>query len=394
MPGPPLVSIVTPSLNQRRFIEATIESVLSQDYPRIEYIVVDGGSTDGTLETLARYEGRLVCIAEPDGGQSDAINKGFRRARGDILAWLNSDDTYLPGAVSAAVDHLSEHPHCAMVYGEGNLMDEDGRLIRKFHGGGPFDLWRLVYVMDFILQQSAFFRRQALDAVGGLDERLHWAMDWDLFIKIGKRFPVGYLPRTMANLREHGTAKTLSGGLRRLSELVDVMRRHGGRRYPPARLAYAADTYVRLLLGDLAPPAGAPLLGARRFIARQTYALVDRVCRNAQGLYADGWVGPRAHFMLRRTAGERLIVRGRLPDVPRMRRPLRVTAAVNGVGLGGRDVPAAGAFQVAWPMPASVAEAEVVEVDLRCRPVTRPSPVPRRGDRRRLGFQLEAITLE
>jgi glycosyltransferase involved in cell wall biosynthesis len=397
VPELPLVSIVTPSLNQRRFIEATIESVLSQDYPRIEYIVVDGGSTDGTLETLKRYEGRLLCIAGPDRGQSDAINKGFRRAHGEILAWLNSDDTYMPGAVSSAVTYLTANPACAMVYGDGHLIDEHGRFIRPFHASGPFDLWRLVYVLDYILQQSAFFQRHALEAVGGLDERLNWGMDWDLFIKLGKRFPIGYLPQPMANLREHGTAKTLSGGTRRLSELVEVMHRHGGRRYPPARLAYAADTYVRLVLGDLQEPGSAtwaPFLRARRFLARGAYGLIDRACRRAQGLYDDGWIGPRAHFMLRPRPATRLVVQGRLPNVPRMRRSLRVTAAVNGIGLGPRDVPAAEAFDAAWRLPASVADGEVVEVELRCKPVTRPSPRPFRGDRRRLGFQLQALMLE
>ena len=199
----PLVSIVTPSLNQGRFIEATIGSVLSQDYPHIEYIVVDGGSTDGTLDVLRRYGGRLQWISEPDGGQAQAINKGFRLTRGEIVAWLNSDDTYLPGAVSAAVEHLTAHPACAMVYGEGYLIDEQGAAIRRFPATEPFDLWKLVYVIDFILQQTTFFRRAALDVVGYLDEDLHWGLDWDLFIRLGKRFPVNYLPREMANLREH-----------------------------------------------------------------------------------------------------------------------------------------------------------------------------------------------
>ena len=123
LPDVPLVSIVTPSFNQARFIRETIESVLAQDYPRIEYIVVDGGSTDGTIDILRGYDGRLIWSAERDRGQADAINKGFRRARGEILAWLNSDDTYLPGAVSAAVSHLVQHRDCAMVYGDGFLID-------------------------------------------------------------------------------------------------------------------------------------------------------------------------------------------------------------------------------------------------------------------------------
>jgi glycosyltransferase involved in cell wall biosynthesis len=393
------VTIVTPTLNQRRFIEATIDSVLSQDYPAIQYIVIDGGSTDGTCELLRKYEGRLQWISEPDRGQSDAINKGFRRARGEILAWLNSDDTYLPGAVRAAVGHLAAHPNCAMVYGDGFLIDEDGRVTRRFQATGPFDLWRLVYVIDYVLQQSAFFRRDAAEAVGLLDERLHWGMDWDLFIRIGKRFRVDYLPVAMANLREHGTAKTFSGGTRRLAELVDVMHRHGHRRYPPARLAYGFDTYFRLAVGRLErllPPRLVPALRrVEPFIARGTYGLVDRVCRNAQGVYADGWVAPRAHFLLRRSPDRmRLRVRGALPMVFRRRRPVHVQAAAGAMDLGGREVPCAEEFELVWELPRPLRERHVVEVDLRCRPGFRPSAVPLRGDRRRLGFQLRTIDID
>src|SRR5438128_8552250 len=128
----PLVSIVTPSYNQGRFIEDTIRSVLAQDYPNLEYIVVDGGSTDHTLDVLRRYEGRLRWVSEPDRGQSEAINKGFRMARGEIVSWLNSDDTYVPGAIGKAVAHLGARPEVVMVYGEGYLLDEGGRVTRRF----------------------------------------------------------------------------------------------------------------------------------------------------------------------------------------------------------------------------------------------------------------------
>lgn len=394
----PLVSIVTPSLNQGRFIEETIESVLSQDYPHLEYIVVDGGSTDGTLDVLRRYGGRLQWISEPDGGQAQAINKGFRLARGEILAWLNSDDTYLPGAVTAAVEHLTAHPACAMVYGEGFLIDEQGAARRFPATEQPFDLWKLVYMIDFILQQTTFFRRAALDVIGYLDEDLHWGLDWDLFIRIGKRFPVDYLPREMASLREHREAKTFSGGRRRLGELLGLMRRHGTRRYPPAYLAYGIDTYFRMLFAALEErvPAhlASSLLRVQRFLERPVYGLAGRVFRDAQGVYADGWVAPISHFLLPRAPGTTmLVVRGTTPVVGRTA-PLRLVAIVNGITLDRRDTIGAGDFEASWTLPKALCEATLLEVRLTCTPTFRPSRVPLTGDRRRLGFQLKTIGVE
>ena len=129
----PLVSIVTPSYNQAAFLEETIRSVLEQDYPRVEYIIIDGGSTDGSAEIIQRYADRLAYwVSERDRGQTDAINKGFARATGSILAWLNSDDTYQPGALREAVDYLLAHPDVGMVYGDGNFIDEHGKVIGRF----------------------------------------------------------------------------------------------------------------------------------------------------------------------------------------------------------------------------------------------------------------------
>lgn len=234
----PLVSIITPSLNQGRFIEETIQSVLSQNYPDLEYIVVDGGSTDKTVQILKKYEGRLRWISEKDHGQSEAINKGIRLSRGEILAWLNSDDTYLPGAILKAVEYLEIHHDVMMVYGEGYLIDEKEHTKRRFPATQPFDLRTLIYVRDYILQQTVFFRRKVLADVGMLDETLSYGMDWDYWIRIGKNFRVSHMPDYLANLREYPGAKSFSGGLERFRELVKIMRKHGNRRYPPAYVYY------------------------------------------------------------------------------------------------------------------------------------------------------------
>lgn len=243
----PLVSIVTPSFNQGRFIEASIESVLSQDYPFIEYIVIDGGSTDNTPDILKKYGKRIKWISEPDKGQSDAINKGFKMAKGSILAWLNSDDTYEPGAVKTAVNHFLSHPHTAMIYGNGNEIDENGKNIGSFKNTQDFDLDVLICVFDYILQPTVFFRKDAFESVGGLKTELKWCMDWDLWIKIGKRYRIDYIPQLLANSRLHNSTKTSTGGLRRFNELVSLLREHSGRSFPPGYFSYARATMEEFL---------------------------------------------------------------------------------------------------------------------------------------------------
>jgi len=207
--NPPLVSIVTPSFNKGQYIEETIRSVLSQDYPAIEYIVIDGGSTDGTLSILEKYRGKITWVSEPDKGQSDAINKGWRQAKGEIIAYLNADDTYTPGAVRTAVGYLLTHPDTGMVYGDGILTDEHGKILSTYKAGN-FSLRELVYCRDNILQPAVFLRRTVYDRIGGIDETLHLAMDLDFWIRTGLSFKVAYLPQTLATAKIYGEAKSVA----------------------------------------------------------------------------------------------------------------------------------------------------------------------------------------
>lgn len=244
----PLVSIVTPSYNQARYLEATLRSVLDQDYPHIEYIVVDGGSTDGSVGILEKYASRLAWwVSEKDQGQTDAVNKGFARARGEILAWINSDDTYEPGAVAAAVSFLRDRPEVGLVYGDAYYIDEDGRVIGRFPAAQT-DYHRLRRGYVHVPQQAAFFRADLWRQVGPLDPSFYFAMDYDLWVRIAARTPLQYLPgQTWANFRLHGDSKTLASGDRCWPEMLKVHFRDGGSWFS----VLAAKYLLRKMLGPI-----------------------------------------------------------------------------------------------------------------------------------------------
>lgn len=226
----PLVSIVTPSYNQGRFLEATIQSVLAQDYSRLEYIIVDGGSQDGSQEIIRRHADRLAWwVSEPDRGQTDAINKGFSHAKGEIFAWLNSDDTYQPGAIREAVTYLHSHPEVGMVYGDANLIDDDGLVIGKFPARQT-DYRRLRQGYVHIPQQAAFFRANLWRHVGPLDPTFYFAMDYDLWVRLARLASIKYNPGLWANFRLHGDAKSVAADDRCWPEMLRVHYREGGSR--------------------------------------------------------------------------------------------------------------------------------------------------------------------
>jgi glycosyltransferase involved in cell wall biosynthesis len=289
----PLVSVVTPSFNQGGWIEEAIRSVLDQDYPHIEYLVMDGGSSDGTLDVLRRYDGRFVWTSGPDGGQAQALRTGFARTRGDILGWLNADDAYQPGTIARAVAAFAASPQAGLVFGNAEFMDAGGNPLGHAAQVTPLDdARRLLDLGDCVVQPAAFFRRAAYDAVGGLDADLHWTMDYDLWLRLVQRSPARHLDQTLARVRCTPTTKTASGGWKRLAEIEAVVRRHGGDRLPAwfaleaaamhAREAVVAFRQVRL--GAAATSVGCALrrLADRNVIGALASPQVWRMVRQRQ----------------------------------------------------------------------------------------------------------------
>jgi hypothetical protein len=347
----PLVTVVTPSFNQGAFIRATIESVLAQDYPHLEYIVVDGASTDQTASVVRDYSSRLTWISEKDRGQAHAINKGFRCAQGQVVAWLNSDDLLLPGAIGSAVHALAEAGRVGAVYGEGYLMDEQGRRTGRFSATESFNLWKLTYLSDYVLQQSTFFRRTAIEAVGLLDETLHYALDWDLLIKIGNRFGLQFVPQYWGVLREHPAAKTFSGGWKRVDEIRRVLERHTGMRRAPGFWTYGLDTAQKAWHARCRAWAlGSPFLASAAHLPVYvpTAVALMLIIRHAQGLYPDGWASDRLKWRLPGGGGA-IMVRGRAP-IQRRSRGLVLTMVAGGRVLAHREV-APGEFAFSFEAP-------------------------------------------
>lgn len=221
-PDFPVISIITPSFNQGEFLIETIESVINQtgDFC-IDYIIVDGGSTDNSVDSIKHYEYLLkrgewpiTCrgitfrwSSERDRGQTDALAKGFRMAEGEICAWLNSDDIYLQGTLQNVAAFFRDYPETGLLYGDAHYCDASGAIIGRYRTE-EFDHDTLAW-FNFICQPATFFRRSVFEAVGGLDDTLHFAMDYDLWVRIGTRFPCRYLPLFLATYRLHEASKTI-----------------------------------------------------------------------------------------------------------------------------------------------------------------------------------------
>lgn len=309
----PRLSVVMPTLNQGRFIEAAVRSVLGPGRSDVELVVADGGSSDGTLSLLSalgeEFDGRLRWVSRPDGGPAQAVNRAVERCRAPLVGWLNSDDLYAEGAIDRALAHFTAAPDDVMVYGEGDHVDEHGAFMERYPTlppETPLDAFR---EGCFICQPTAFFRREAFDAVGGLDTGLRAAFDFDLWLRMFKAFPgrIGFIGRVQALSRLHAGGITLSQRGRVAREGITVLGRHLGSAPPQWALTWleelcaqhpfhpqqlAMQEQLESLADDCAQalgPHGVAELDARmasdvrlRLSTSQSYV----------GVHADGWAGP------------------------------------------------------------------------------------------------------
>lgn len=241
----PKITLITPSYNQGDFLARTLMSVLDQNYPNLEFLVFDGGSTDNSVEIIREYADHLThWESERDRGQSHAINKGFERASGDIIGWLNSDDTLLPGALQAVIETFAQHPEAGAVYGNFIYVDEDDHFMHRRHVFSRFSYNTLLH-HDYLGQPAVFWRKEVLSEIGPLNEGLHYGMDWDFFLRMRRATKMVHVKQDLATFRLHKASKTSAEGDQRYKN--DLHRIHQTNRVARFRNASLDRLYFRFL---------------------------------------------------------------------------------------------------------------------------------------------------
>ncbi|MBT3670470.1 MAG: glycosyltransferase [Bacteroidetes bacterium] len=230
----PLVSIVTPSYNQGEYIEETIQSVLNQNYPNIEYIVIDGGSKDRSKEIIQKYADKIsYWVSEPDNGQADAINKGWEMSTGEFIGWINSDDILTSTSVNEVVKTFLKNPALGLVYGDLERINELGEFI-EYSSYSEFNLKEMVRKAGWISQPGSLIKKAVYEKVGELDASLHFQMDLDYWLKIGLNYPVEYLPYPVAKFRQHTLSKTNSSSHIAANDIIKIYSKFFSRKDLPA----------------------------------------------------------------------------------------------------------------------------------------------------------------
>jgi glycosyltransferase involved in cell wall biosynthesis len=388
---PPEIAVVTPSFQMAGFLRETIESVLAQGWPRLDYLVMDGGSRDGTRELLESYSDRIRWVSEPDGGQADAINRGFSRTRGTIFAFLNADDTYRRGALAAAAAGFDANPGAAVVYGDADIVDAAGDTVLPYPTES-FDRSRLNHTCP-LSQPAAFIRRDAWEEVGGLDANLRYALDYDLWIRLSERHALARIPGTLASSRMHAANKSLGerGGLYR--ESVEVVRRHFG--YVPMSWLEQYGRYLVDRVDQLyehSDPsrrsrAMALALGVRHNHPRELRRFWrDWQADGVTGRFRDGWMSKvytSRHDIP--PAERRLVVAGRHEAY--VRRPLVLKVSVAGRTLGRVVVRRRGEFEQGFELPRELTG----QCEIRIVSAWTWRPGGAHGDNRRLSCRIDRV---
>lgn len=279
------ISVVMPSYNQARFIREAIDSVLRQNCGALDLLVMDGGSTDGTVDILASYGEQIRFVSQRDRGQSDAINQGLGRVQGDIVCWLNSDDLFTPNALSLVLDTFDAHPQVDFVYGKGWNIDAGGKILGDSNVL-PFNVWKLIHQRNFIQQPSCFFRKSLLDKTGAVNEDLHYVMDWDLWIRFSA-YRGYYIDQYLSSNRTYDDNKTQSGQFRRWREIKRMVRQYTTQPWPPVFSLYYLEALIQ----------GARARGLPRKMLNAFYRVFAwGMMKEMSGVYSDCGVAPTFHF--------------------------------------------------------------------------------------------------
>ena len=395
----PLVSIITPSYNQGEFIRETIESVLNQDYQNIEYIVMDGGSTDNTVEILQEYGNRIKWVSEKDGGQADAVNKGLKVAKGTIIGWLNSDDTYCDGAVSTMVEYFRTHPDTDMVYGEGYYIDKDSNVTDRYLTE-KYSYDRLAETC-IICQPSAFFTKRIADKVGGLDKDLQLCMDYELWMKFAQAGNIAYISDYIANSRMYEENKTLSRRDEVYKEVCRTIKKYYG--YVPHTWIYGYTchlcnarsklrkyyTFVKLYL-KYNYNAGTYNYKFAKIIAKRF--LYSRPHINSDGQkFIDGWLGKNYNTIIDvKQECKNLHVKG-IHVLP-FQSDLKVEVIIDEVRVAEFQLDEAGEFEKTISLCENV-ESGHHNITLNMNQTIQPKKAHLGHDPRQLSFQLCSLEL-
>jgi hypothetical protein len=408
------LSVVMPTRNQAPFIRSAVHSVLAQDEVR-ELVIADGASSDGTpaiLDELAQsHPGRVRWLSQPDAGPADAVNQAVERARGDVIGWLNSDDLYTPGAAARALQAFAAHPGCVLVYGEGEHVDEQGTHLERYPTRGPDTPLAAWADGCPVCQPTAFFRRDAFLALGGLDTTLRTAFDYEFWLRVWKQHAgqIAFVPQVQAQSRLHAGGITLRMREQVAMEGLQVVHRHVGAAPVHWLLTYASEALgpcpfdadparVRTQLQALAEQARDWLVegGVNEFRQRLAAHRGWQLARSGfvADVHADGWAAPLAALRLKQPQQpwRRLKLWGRHAS-PRGG-PLRL-ALVEAEGrlLWQGGASAQGPFSVVLPLPAST-PGEALRLTLRSETHFVPADSDARStDRRALAYQIDAIEL-